>query len=128
MPRAPTPAVGRVAIITQTTPTKKVGWLCLVFSLDPHTRHYPDGDAKKRLNNSSSMPEILGKRQTPLRLRSQAPVLGLFRIICQTATPMSIKAISVNKMKVYPRNHHRTETKMPTAAQITNVFSPRISP
>src|SRR5688572_9204351 len=33
--------------------------LCLDFDLDPVTRHYPDRDAKKRLNNSSSMPEFI---------------------------------------------------------------------
>jgi len=27
--------------------------LCLGFNLDPDTRHYPDRDTKKRLNNSS---------------------------------------------------------------------------
>lgn len=35
----------------------------LVFNLDPHTRHYPDGDAKKRLNNLSSMPDFRRKCQ-----------------------------------------------------------------
>src|SRR5215210_172972 len=40
--------------------------LCLVSYLDPDTRHYPDRDAKERLNNSSSMPEI------PVRSQSAA--------------------------------------------------------
>ncbi|KIA72034.1 hypothetical protein ANMWB30_32100 [Arthrobacter sp. MWB30] len=34
------------------------------FNLDPDTRHYPDRDTKKRLNNSSSMAEIRSKGQS----------------------------------------------------------------
>jgi hypothetical protein len=38
--------------------------LCLVFHLDPDTRHYPDRDAKKRLNNSSSMPDFIHRSES----------------------------------------------------------------
>ena len=35
------------------------------FNLDPDTEHYLDRDAKKRLNNLSSMADIRGKCQFP---------------------------------------------------------------
>jgi hypothetical protein len=40
--------------------------LCLDFDLDPVTRHYPDRDAKKRLNNSSSMPDLGSRSESAL--------------------------------------------------------------
>jgi hypothetical protein len=46
----------------------------LGFSLDPDTRHYPDRDTKKRLNNSSSMAEIWCKGQSTLRSHCPAPI------------------------------------------------------
>lgn len=41
----------------------------MVFNLDPDTRHYPDRDTKKRLNNSSSMPDIIGRSESALLCR-----------------------------------------------------------
>jgi hypothetical protein len=49
--------------------------LCLVFHLDPDTRHYPDRDAKKRLNNSSSMPDFIHRSESISMPASMTPSL-----------------------------------------------------
>jgi beta-glucosidase len=73
--------------------------LCLVFHLDPVTRHYPDRDAKKRLNNSSSMADFVQRSESGMRTvpaqHLTSGIAAIMRVIAFSNSRLDDKGMTV---------------------------------
>ena len=95
----------------------------MVSHLDPGTRHYPDRDAKERLNNSSSMPEFAG--------RSESAALASTAIACARGRqPAGNVAVAVVILPAIVLNRRRMDDRGMTVQDSVAVqaLAARLSP